>query len=148
MRHFAIALLIALALSIIHPTAAGARERVTIGSKKFAESWILGDALAALAGQTHTVDVEHKSSLGGTEIVYQALRTGGVDIYPEYTGTVSQVIMKASGRPSLAEMRAFLADQGIGISDPLGFNDGYALAVTQATQTRYNLHKISDLAKH
>src|SRR5205085_2797017 len=74
--------------------------------------------------------------------------TGGVDIYPEYTGTVSQVIMKASGRPSVAEMRAFLTQQGIGISDPLGFNDGYALAVTQATQSRYNLHKISDLAQH
>jgi osmoprotectant transport system permease protein len=122
--------------------------KVSIGSKKFAESWILGDALAALARQTHTVPVEHRSSLGGTEIVYQALRTGGVDIYPEYTGTVSQEIMKATGRPTLTEMRAFLQKQGIGISAPLGFNDGYALAVTQATQSRYNLHKISDLAQH
>jgi osmoprotectant transport system permease protein len=143
-----LALLISLAILPFCPTRTDARERVTIGSKKFAESWILGEALASLARQTNTVDVEHKSGLGGTEIVYQALRTGGVDVYPEYTGTVSQVIMKAPGQPSLPEMRAFLAKQGIGISDPLGFNDGYALAVTQATQTRYNLHKISDLARH
>jgi osmoprotectant transport system permease protein len=137
-----------LAMLLAASSRAAARERVTVGSKKFAESSILGEALASLARQTHTVDVEHKSSLGGTEIVYQALRTGGIDVYPEYTGTVAEVIMKASGRPSLAEMRDFLAKEGIGISEPLGFNDGYALAVTQATQSRYNLRKISDLAQH
>jgi osmoprotectant transport system permease protein len=121
---------------------------VAIGSKAFPESWILGEALADLARSTGTVTVEHRSNLGGTEIVYQALRKGSIDVYPEYTGTVAEVLMKAPGRPSLAEMRAFLARQGIGMSDTLGFNDGYALAVTEATAKKYSLQKISDLAEH
>ncbi|HEY3268476.1 MAG TPA: glycine betaine ABC transporter substrate-binding protein [Armatimonadota bacterium] len=125
-----------------------ARPAVTIGSKAFAESWVLGDALAALVRQTGRADVEHRKNLGGTEIVYQALQSGGIDVYPEYTGTIAEVLMKSSGRPSLAEMRAFLKPRGIGISDPLGFNDGYALAVMPATQKRYGLTKLSDLARH
>jgi len=127
---------------------AQARQTVTIGSKAFAESWVLGDALAQLARQTGTVDVEHRKNLGGTEIVYQALQSGGIDVYPEYTGTIAEVLMKSTGRPSLAEMRAFLKPKGIGISDSLGFNDGYALAVMPDTQEKYGLTRLSDLAAH
>src|SRR4051794_36588041 len=87
--------------------------KVTIGSKAFPESWILGEALTTLARQTGAADVEHRSNLGGTEIVYEALRSGRIDIYPEYTGTVAEVVMKSKGRPSVAEMRAFLAKEGI-----------------------------------
>lgn len=132
-----------LAASVAH-----ARPTVTIGSKAFAESWILGDALAQLARQTGTVDVEHRKNLGGTEIVYQALQSGAIDVYPEYTGTIAEVLMKSAGRPSLSEMRAFLKPRGIGVGDSLGFNDGYALAAMPETQRKYNLHKLSDLAAH
>jgi osmoprotectant transport system permease protein len=127
---------------------AHARPTVTVGSKAFAESWVLGDALAALARQSGTVDVEHRKNLGGTEIVYQALQSGGIDIYAEYTGTIAEVLMKSGGRPSLAQMRDVLKTQGIGMSDPLGFNDGYALAVTPAAQSKYGLSTLSDLARH
>lgn len=127
---------------------AAARPKVTIGSKAFAESWVLGDALAQLARQTGSVDVEHRKNLGGTEIVYQALQSGAIDVYPEYTGTIAEVLMKSTGRPSLSEMRAFLKPRGIGVSESLGFNDGYALAVMPATQKKYGLNKLSDLAAH
>src|SRR5436309_1838961 len=119
--------------------AAGSAETVTIGSKAFPESWILGEALAILAREGGARRVEHRSNLGGTEIVFEALRSGSVDVYPEYTGTISEVILKTAGRPSLEAMRRALERQGIGISDPLGFNDSYALAVTRATQARYRL---------
>lgn len=141
-------LLMALAVLITTSPDAQARAKVTIGSKAFPESWILGDALALLARKTDTVDVDHRSNLGGTEIVYKALLSGGVDVYPDYTGTVAEVMMKAPNRPSPAEMRAFLAKEGVGMGDPLGFNDGYALAVMPATQKKYGLYKISDLARH
>lgn len=130
---------------------AGARAqsgaKVTIGSKAFPESWILGEALTSLARESGA-EALHRSNLGGTEIVYEALKTGSVDAYPEYTGTVSEVILKTKTRPSLDEMRRSLAPQGIGIGHSLGFNDGYALAVTDATQQKYGLRKISDLAAH
>lgn len=133
---------------VLAATVAHSKPTVTIGSKAFAESWILGDALAQLASQTGTVDVEHRKNLGGTEIVYQALQSGAIDAYPEYTGTIAEVLMKSAGRPSLAEMRAFLKPRGIGVSEPLGFNDGYALAVMPATVKKYGLAKLSDLAAH
>lgn len=127
-----------------------AKPKVTVGSKGFAESWILGEALAGLAQETGTAQVEHKSDLGGTDVVFAALKRGsdGIDVYPDYTGTIAEAILKAPGHPSLAEMRTALAPQGIGISDSLGFNDGYAIAVSTAAAERLNLHKISDLAAH
>jgi len=121
---------------------------VTVGSKAFPESWILGEALATLVRAGGVANVEHRANLGGTEIVYQALRSGEIDAYPEYTGTIAEVILHSAGRPTLAEMRDSLAREGIGISAPLGFNDGYALAVTQVTAQRRGLHTLSDLARH
>jgi osmoprotectant transport system permease protein len=132
----------------VPPAAAAEKPVVRVGSKAFAESWVLGEALTILARQSDEVTAEHVSNLGGTDIVYRALQKGDIDVYPEYTGTIAEVLLKAPGRPSLDPMRAALAKQGIGISDTLGFNDGYALAVMPATQKRYNLRKISDLARH
>jgi osmoprotectant transport system permease protein len=129
-------------------TAQTGRPEVRVGSKAFAESWVLGEAAAALARGAGEARVEHASNLGGTDIVYAALKRGDVDVYPEYTGTIAEAILKASGRPTLAQMRAELERQGLGISESLGFNDGYALAVTRATASRYGLKRLSDLAAH
>lgn len=120
---------------------------VAVGSKAFAESWILGEALTQLA-RSVGADAKHARNLGGTDIVYAALKSGSVDVYPEYTGTIAEAILKLPGRPSLAEMRARLAPEGIGIGDSLGFNNGYALAVNPETARRLRLEKISDLARH
>lgn len=121
---------------------------VRVGSKAFAESWILGEALAMLGEQAGEAKVEHAANLGGTDIVFQALKKGEIDLYPEYTGTITEAILKSPGRPTLAEMRAALGAQGIGISDSLGFNDGYAIAVSREAAARYGLKRISDLAAH
>ncbi len=136
-----------LALAVAGPAGAQSRPRVTLGSKAFAESWILAEALAELARQSGA-EAEHRSNLGGTEIVYQGLRQGSLDAYPEYTGTIAEVLMKAPGRPTPEEMRDFLARQGLGMTETFGFNDGYALAVMPETQARYGLRKVSDLARH
>lgn len=124
-----------------------AAAEVTVGSKAFAESWILGEALRILASDAG-VEAEHRSNLGGTEIVYQALLTGAIDVYAEYTGTIAEVLLKDSGRPGLPAMREALAKRGLGLSEPLGFNDSYALAVSGETQRRLGLRTISDLARH
>lgn len=128
-------------------TPALASEHVTVGSKNFPESWILGEAAASLARHAG-VDAEHRRGLGGTEIAYNALRSGNIDAYPEYTGTISQVIMHSSGRPSLAAMRDSLRQHGIAITEPLGFNDSYGIGVAPAVAQRLGLRKLSDLARH
>jgi osmoprotectant transport system permease protein len=126
-----------------------ARAAVTVGSKAFPESWVLGEALAIRLRADGVPGVEHRSNLGGTEIVFQALRSGAVDIYPEYTGTITEVILQTPGAaPAAAAMREALARQGIGMSDPIGFNDGYALAVTETVRRRYGIRTLSDLARH
>ncbi|MGE5179809.1 MAG: glycine betaine ABC transporter substrate-binding protein [Bacteroidota bacterium] len=130
------------------PAAAAAGRGVTIGSKAFAESWILGDALASEMRAAGVPRVEHRRNLGGTEIVLQALRSGDVDVYPEYTGTIQEVIVKSPGTTDPEAMRRALAALGLGMSDPIGFDDSYAVAVTPAAAERYGLHTISDLAKH
>lgn len=139
-----VAMLLALGLAL--PAWAQDRKPVRTGSKAFAESWILGEALALLGQQAGETTVEHSSNLGGTDIVYAALKRGDVDVYPEYTGTIAEAILKSPGRPTLAQMRAALAKEGLGISEPLGFNNGYALAVTRATAEERGLRAISDLA--
>jgi osmoprotectant transport system permease protein len=128
--------------------AAPAAARVTVGSKAFPESWVLGEALAGAIRTEGVRDVEHRSNLGGTEIVFQGLLSGSVDVYPEYTGTIDEVILHGPHPLTLAYMRAALARQGLGLSDPIGFNDSYALATTQAVQRRLGIGTISDLVRH
>ena len=94
--------------------------RITIGSKAFPESWILGDALTALA-ETSGAPTVHRKNLGGTEIAYQALPRWDIDAYPEYTGTVAEVILKTKEHPTDEEMRQALAPLGIGIARRSGF---------------------------
>ncbi|TMQ70741.1 MAG: ABC transporter permease subunit, partial [Candidatus Eisenbacteria bacterium] len=137
------------ALVLALPLAAGtAAAAVTIGSKAFPESWVLGEALATAMREDGVAGVTHRNNLGGTEIVFEALRSGSVDAYPDYTGTIQEVILHSPRPLSLAEMRDRLAAEGIGVSDPIGFNDGYALAVTGAVARRYGLRTLSDLARH
>lgn len=141
------AILLIGALGVAHAAPPPAT-RVTVGSKAFPESWILGEALTNLARGAGASPVEHRSNLGGTEIVYQALRSGAIDAYPEYTGTIAEVILKRTDRPSLDTLAAGLQPLGILVSHPLGFNDGYGIAVTRATATRLGLARLSDLARH
>lgn len=141
------AALIVLGGVVLAPAPARAERGVGIGSKAFAESWILGDALTLAMRDAGVSDVRHRRNLGGTEIVLQALRSGDVDVYPEYTGTIQEVVLHAPGPLSEAQMRAALATLGLGMSAPLGFDDSYAIAVTPEAARRYDLRTLSDLAK-
>jgi osmoprotectant transport system permease protein len=98
-----------------------------VGSKRFTESYILGEVLTQTAA-AHA-KAEHKQGLGNTAIVLAALRAGSIDIYPEYLGTIDLEILKNPKPTSLAQMRAALAPLGLGVAVPLGFNNTYALAV-------------------
>lgn len=90
----------------------------------------------------------HKPGLGNTGILYEALRAGAIDVYPEYTGTLVREILRRADRPSLAEINSALAPLGLAASIPLGFENGYALGVREALATKLGLRRISDLAAH
>ena len=66
-----------------------AQQTLVVGSKRFTESYILGEIAAQTAGATGT-HAEHRQGLGNTGIVFAALKSGSIDLYPDYTGTVAR----------------------------------------------------------
>ncbi len=118
-------------------------ETVKIGSKAFPESWVLGEAMVALARDAGAA-VSYDKNLGATEVIFQALRQGKIDIYPEYAGTIKKIFLKNLKNPSDADVLSALAADGIGMSYPLGFNNGFAMAVPKDSK----LKTLSDLAAH
>ncbi|MGO4379195.1 glycine betaine ABC transporter substrate-binding protein [Pseudoduganella sp. RAF53_2] len=98
-----------------------------VGSKRFTESYILGEIIAQTAATQ--VKVEHKQGLGNTAIVLAALEAGSIDVYPEYTGTIDQEILKHTKPATIEELNRELKPKGLGVAVPLGFNNTYALAV-------------------
>jgi len=117
-----------------------------IGSKRFTESYVLGELLTQQA-QTKGTAI-HLAGLGNTGIVLSALQSGAIDVYPEYTGTIAREILKNPDYVTLQDLKEPLQRLGLGASIPLGFVDGYAIAVTQSTAQRLNLHSLKDLKQH
>ena len=133
-------------LTIVIATPAFAAEPLRVGSKAFTESVILGE-LATQLGNNAGIPTIHRSQLGGTRVVWQALLAGQIDIYPEYTGTIIEELIP--GTPGdAAAIEAALRQRGIGMTRALGFNDTYALGVPEAVARQLNLHSISDLREH
>ena len=137
---------LALLLALVGITSANASP-VVIGSKKFTESYVLGE-IAKRAFADAGIRAEHRQGMGGTIILWQALRDGQIDVYPEYTGTIVQEILKTDRQTSLNEIRDALKKFGIGITEPLGFNNTYALVIRRSEAQRLGLHTISALRNH
>lgn len=118
-----------------------------VGSKKFTESVILGEIVGLLAESSGEI-VEYKKELGGTRILWDALINDDIDIYPEYTGTIIEEIMSGKNISTTEELRKELAEYGIGMSAPLGFNNTYALGMKKDLGDRLGIGTISDLRRH
>jgi len=130
----------------------GAREdsgapRITVGSKSFTESVILGEVVAQMANWAGA-RVDHRRELGGTKLLWSALLAGYVDVYPEYTGTIAQEILGKSGIRGDEAIRQALAERGVVVSASLGFNNTYAIGMRRAVADRLGIRTISDLARH
>ncbi|HEX4589959.1 MAG TPA: glycine betaine ABC transporter substrate-binding protein, partial [Gemmataceae bacterium] len=113
MRH------VALMLAVV-TVGCGPSSAVTIASKQDAETTLLAEmAVQTLRGAG--ILAEHKQGWGGTPAVWQALRTGAVDAYPEYTGTIALQILHDPSLKNESALRTALAPLGIGLTRPLGF---------------------------
>jgi osmoprotectant transport system permease protein len=118
-------------------------ETLKVGSKRFTESYILGEVIVRAAG-----DATHRPGLGNTGILVSALKSGSIDLYPEYTGTIAKEILKLEGNPGLAELNRSLAPLGLGAAVPFGFNNSYALAMREERAQALGIRTLGDLAKH
>jgi len=140
------ALALAVALCLAPRAAADGSGPLRIGSKRFTESYILAEIAAQAARETGDASVSHEQGLGGTAVVFRALEEGSIDVYPEYTGTLAEAVLHTAGRRDLPSLRSALAARGIEMTDPLGFDNTYALAVSSGLAARLHLARISDLA--
>ena len=105
-------------------------QEITIGSKKFTESVVLGEITTHLLRESG-VTVEHKQRMGGTIIVWEALKNGDIDIYPDYLGTIRQAILKSETDLTFDQMQGRLLEYGVAMTGKLGFNNTYAIAMRQ-----------------
>ncbi len=105
---------------------------------------ILGEIAAAIT-QGHGAPVVHRRALGGTQIVFGALTAGEIDVYAEYTGTLTQEILRGVPDDALA---GALAARGIVMGARLGFDDSYALGMKAERAAALGIARISDLAAH
>ena len=136
------------ALALLATGPAHAEDTLRIGSKRFTESYILAEVLAQTAAPRLPAAPVVRRGLGNSAIVYEALRAGSIDLYPDYTGTVVQEILKQAGNPPLAEIDAALARDGLGAAIPLGFQNGYGIAMREADAARLGITTLGDLARH
>ena len=120
---------------------------VVIGSKKFTESYVLGEIAKRTLNES-AIPAEHRQGMGGTIIVWQALRGAQIDAYPEYTGTIAEEILKDPQLHSAAAIRDALSKFGVGMTEPLGFNNTYALIMRRDRAQKLGIRTISDLPKH
>jgi osmoprotectant transport system permease protein len=122
-------------------------QAIVIASKQDSETAILAEMAAAIIrGEGVAVRLNH--SIGGTPVVWQALLRGDIDIYPEYTGTIAQQILHDSSLTELGRLKQALVTRGVGITQPLGFANNYALGMTTARAQAMGIRTISDLAAH
>ena len=122
-------------------------QTVTVGSKKFTESVILAE-MARIALEQAGIPAEHRRELGGSRILYDAVEAGEIGAYPEYTGTLRFEIFANRKLADDAALTPVLAQHGLALSRPLGFSDGYALAIRADAAKRYGIATLSDLAHH
>jgi len=141
-------------LALAAPAAATALQPAIVGSKKFTESYVLAD-IAQLAIERAGYPAEHRQGMGGTIILWEALKEGAITCYPEYTGTIREVILKnggpttdGTGAAEVDRMRQQLARYGVGMTGRLGFNNTYALVMRREQAQRLGIHEISDLNRY
>ena len=133
---------------LIFALSAGAQaQRIVVGSKRFTESYVLGE-IAKTTLQNAGLTVEHRQGMGGTIILWQALRGGEIALYPEYTGTITEEIFKTKQPLNPDGMRGLLRQEGVGMTGELGFNNTYALVMRRDRAAKLGIHNISDLRDH
>lgn len=127
--------------------ARAATPTIVVASKQDTEGQILAEIFAQLVEAQTPYAVARKTNLGGTLLVFDALRSGDVDVYPEYSGTIDATILHES--LAFDAMRAAMERRyEIYVSGELGFNNTYVLAMRADVASRLRIRTISDLAAH
>lgn len=131
-------------------TGCNSSKKVVIGSKDFSENIVLSEIMAQLIEKDTDLKVERKLNMGGTFVNFEAIKNGDIDIYPEYTGTGLTAQLKMDVINDADKVYEIVKDEfdkqfSVKWLKPLGFNNTYAMGVTDEVAKKYNLTKTSDL---
>ncbi|SHE99089.1 osmoprotectant transport system substrate-binding protein [Desulforamulus putei DSM 12395] len=131
-------------------TGSKATDEITVVGKNFTEQDIMANLVGVLIEKNTGQKVSVKSFLGGTDVCFNAVKNGNADAYVEYTGTglvniMGEKVMSDPQKVYEKVKAAFPQKYKLEWLEPIGFNNTYAIAVTQETAQKYNLKKISDL---
>jgi len=145
--------LLCLVLIVAGLTSCSRADRIVVGSKNFTEQVILGEMLAQQIERKTTLPVDRKLNLGGTLVCHEAMTAGQIDTYVEYTGTGLTAILKErpvnDSRVAYQKVKdAYKSRFGIEWTEPLGFNNTFAIIVRKADAQQFNLKTISDAGPH
>jgi len=128
------------------------KKTIVVGSKNFNEQLILGNMISSLIEYNTDYKVDRKLNLGGSSVVFSAMKSGNIDLYVEYTGTGLVNIMKRESISDADQVYDIVEDYfrknyGMQWLKPLGFNNTYVLAMKKEMASKYNINTISDLTK-
>jgi len=146
------ALVLSVALLLLVLPGCHRGDRIVVGSKNFTESDLLGEIVAQQIERRTALPVERRFHLGGTFVCHQAITSGQIDLYVEYTGTAYTAVLQhapVADRDSVYRTVARDYTQRFGLvwGTPFGFNNTFAITVRHRDATRYGLKRISDLAR-
>ncbi|MEY4634599.1 MAG: Carnitine transport permease protein OpuCB [Acidobacteriota bacterium] len=150
-RHVAVLAVVALlaAAAVWSGRATAGRADLVVGSKNFTEQVVLGELLAQ-ALERRGLTVDRRLNLGGTAIAHEALLSGGIDVYVEYTGTSLTAIFNeppsADSDAVFQTVRERYAALGVTLMPRLGFNNTFAILVRSEDAKRLGMKTVSDLA--
>lgn len=126
---------------------AASSDTLNVGSKRFTEAYILGEIVTQVMQAEGEARVTHRKGLGNTAILFTALKSGAIDIYPEYTGTVALELLGLQQVPDLDGLNHGLARHGLAAAVALGFSNSYALAMREDRAAALGISNISDLRR-
>jgi osmoprotectant transport system substrate-binding protein len=125
---------------------------IAIGSKFFTEQVVLAELLAQHIEARTGIHVERKTNLGGTLLVHQALLSGAIDMYVEYTGTALTAVLNEAPEnndpaSTYRRVKQLYAERfHLIVTEPLGFENTFAMVIRDDDAQRFHLEKLSDLA--
>ena len=137
-------------LLVIALAGCSSKPHIVVGSKNFTEQVLLAEIIAQQIERRTGIPVERQVDLGGTLLAHEALKSGSIDLYPEYTGTALTAVLKRpiSKDPAtvLAEVRQGYAQWHLSWLSPLGFNNTFAMVVLTNTVRQQHLTALTDAA--
>ena len=144
---------LSLLLTLLISCAPSHSDRVVVGSKNFTESFILGELIAQQIEQHSHLKVERRFYLAGTYICQQAILSGRIDIYPEYTGTALAAVLKQNASGNRKDVYRRVKSEyerrfELTLGPEFGFNDTFAMEIRGEDARRLGVKTLSEAAAY